>query len=210
MHLTNPNESYWPDFYAKHSQCLATPSPFAEFALGFVKTQPGSPRKKLLDIGCGNGRDSKFFAQEGLDVFAVDSFSSPDAGNFRFARCDILDFESKGFDFYYLRFVLHTLTEDQADQLLSKLGNSAPNSLIFIETRSSMGITNEDKSETYFKSPIGEEHFRMLYSKNYLDQKLLQNFLIVDSIEGAGLAVFGAEDPVCLRYVLKPLCSEPA
>lgn len=205
MHLTNPNESYWPDFYAKNSKRLAKPSPFARYALEFINNIVGdNSGKRLLDIGCGNARDSRFFAHHGLDVLAVDSFATPAAIDFGFVHCDILDLEIGCFDFYYLRFVLHTLTEAQVDLLLDKLSGASYSSLIFIETRSSKSVTDEDKSETFFRSPIGEEHFRMLYSKSYLDEKLLQKFTIVESIENTGLAVFGNEDPVCLRYILKP------
>ena len=40
--------------------------PFAE---EFVKSLSG---KKVLDFGCGNGRDSSFFVSVGLDVVGID------------------------------------------------------------------------------------------------------------------------------------------
>ena len=74
--------------------------------------------------------------------------------------------------------------------------------VIFIETRSSKGITDEAKSETFFKSSIGEEHFRLLYSQDYLSKKLEENFKIISVFEGEGCSIYKGEDPVCLRYIL--------
>jgi len=36
----------------------------------FLKYLP--PRAKILDLGCGSGRDTKYFLQAGYDVVAVD------------------------------------------------------------------------------------------------------------------------------------------
>jgi hypothetical protein len=78
-----------------------------------------------------------------------------------------------------------------------------PQTLIAFETRSTTNITKEDKLETFFKSPIGDEHFRMLYSKNYMDN-MLDNFIILESSDSADVAKFKTENPFCLRYFIKP------
>ena len=75
-------------------------------------------------------------------------------------------------------------------------------SYIFIETRSSKGITDTEKSETNFRSKIGEEHFRMLYSIDYLSDKIKKNFNISFSTEDKGLAPFRGEDPYVIRMIL--------
>jgi tellurite methyltransferase len=48
------------------------PSNLARTALRFWKTMRQEERGPLLDLGCGEGRDAVFFAQEGFDVLAVD------------------------------------------------------------------------------------------------------------------------------------------
>ena len=54
----------------------------------------------------------------------------------------------------------------------------SPGSILVAETRSTKGVTNEAKSKTFFKSSIGKEHFRMLYSLEYLFNKLSSNFYV--------------------------------
>ena len=53
--------NYWNNFYLKFK--LSKPTKFAIFVRkNFVK----SGKKKLIDIGCGNGRDSFFFSKKGF------------------------------------------------------------------------------------------------------------------------------------------------
>jgi hypothetical protein len=88
----------------------------------------------------------------------------------------LLDFDYSDYDLFYLRFVVHALKEEEFDSLINNILKLKKKVLIFIETRSSRDITNEEKSETFFKSSIGDKHFRLLYSKKYLDDKLSKYF----------------------------------
>ena len=55
----------------------------------------------ILDVGCGGGRDSKFFVQKGLKVFGVDvsdvlvKIARKEVPNAKFACGDILDIKLK-------------------------------------------------------------------------------------------------------------------
>ncbi len=53
---------YWNKFYDK--KIINKESTFAKFTYKKIKKQKG----KILDIGCGNGRDSFFFNQKGYNV----------------------------------------------------------------------------------------------------------------------------------------------
>lgn len=201
----NPNESYWNSFYNQNNELPPEPSNFAFYVLNFLQALPDkNSQKYILDIGCGNGRDSYFFASHSFKVTGIDSFSNIETDQFKFLQKNIFDCELSRFDVFYLRFVIHTLTEPECDQLFDRLALLPPESLIAIETRSTTNITEEEKSETFFKSPIGREHFRMLYSKNYMDKKLSEKFIFLESSDSSDVAKFKSENPFCLRYIIQP------
>lgn len=61
------DKSYWDTFYAANKG-VNEPSLFARWVLEQVETD-----KKIVDMGCGNGRDSIYFMENGMQVYAVDA-----------------------------------------------------------------------------------------------------------------------------------------
>jgi SAM-dependent methyltransferase len=58
---------YWGRFYTTSGHRVPSePSTFAQWVA--EQEQPG----RLLDLGCGNGRDSRFFAERGFEVVGLD------------------------------------------------------------------------------------------------------------------------------------------
>jgi hypothetical protein len=103
-----------------------------------------------------------------------------------------------------MRFFLHTLEEEKLDILMTNIHECMGNdSHIFIETRSVKGVTDKEREETFFKSSIGEAHFRMLYSLNYLEDKFKDKFTILFSEESDEFAPFKNEKPYVIRLVMK-------
>jgi len=64
-------ESYWDGYYAKASSAPVVPSQFAAFIAGEFPDAD-----LIVDIGCGNGRDSFFFADLGYSVIGIDASAS--------------------------------------------------------------------------------------------------------------------------------------
>ena len=54
--MKTKNEKYWDDFYKNF--LVKKESSFARFVYKKIQTKK---RNKLLDVGCGNGRDTFFF-----------------------------------------------------------------------------------------------------------------------------------------------------
>jgi hypothetical protein len=192
------NKEYWDNFYNKN-KVTTIESNFAKYVLKYINDN--NIDGKLIDIACGNGRDSVFFHKNKVDTTGIDLSIEIDNSTFNFIKGNLLDFDYSGYDLFYLRFVVHALKEEEFDSFINKILKLKKRSLIFIETRSSRDITNEEKSETFFKSSIGDKHFRLLYSKKYLDDKLSKSFNILESSEGK-YSKFGSDDPYCLRYIL--------
>lgn len=202
----NKNTDYWEKFYKEGtSKSLLENSDFSKFVLHYIQQKLSSmdsiSEKTLLDIGCGNGKDTFYLRENGINSFGIDM--NCDLEPPYFERKDALDI-SEAYDYYYMRFFLHTIEENQMDKLMDNiLTIMKEDSYIFIETRSTLGITSEDKKETNFKSGIGEAHFRMLYSLDYLTNKFRNKFIIVNSEESKGLAIFKGMDPYIIRMVLR-------
>ena len=202
------NDEYWNNFYSNDNELPLEPSNFAVYVLRFIQTVPDiKSYKNILSIGCGNGRDAYFFSSQGYKVTGIDSYAKVKTDKFQFLQKNIFDYEINelnAFDVCYLRFLIHTLSEQECDQLFAKLALMPPKTLILFETRSTTKITNEERLETFFSSPIGDEHFRMLYSKDYMDQKISDKFMILESSDSSDVAQFKSENPFCLRYIIQP------
>src|SRR5437870_4336134 len=59
---------YWDKFYKAGNNTFA-PSSFAEFVIksGYLKAGDS-----LLDVGCGNGRDTFYFLSNGINALGID------------------------------------------------------------------------------------------------------------------------------------------
>ena len=60
------NKNYWDRYYSK-TNGIETPSTFASYVSDLIKKG-----ESILELGCGNGRDSFYFAKKGFHVFAID------------------------------------------------------------------------------------------------------------------------------------------
>lgn len=132
---------YWNQFYTNPDEHILTPS---SFALHVQKQIP--PHSNILDIGCGNCRDSLFFAQQGHSVTAMDTsldINTPNIQhkNLQLSNNNALAYLSNTNDTYnviYMRWFLHALPLDQQQQMIlhasKKLSNKG--GTIWIENRS--------------------------------------------------------------------------
>ena len=102
-----------------------------------------------------------------------------------------------------MRFFLHTIKEEECDLILDSIHKAmASNSVLFIETRSSKEFSGKGKIVTNFKGAIGTEHFRMLYSIEFLKENLKDKFEFLYEDESKGLVPCKTEDPFIVRIIL--------
>ena len=114
---------YWNDYYSKNL-AVNTPSPFALFV--FEKYL--NSNSTLLELGCGNGRDSLFFYSKGINITAVDAsevavnkLKNLKLTNANFFCGDFVNSDfiySQKYDYCYSRFSLHAISETQENILL--------------------------------------------------------------------------------------------
>ena len=133
---------YWNSYYEKTGN-LTKPSRFARF----VRMNYLCEGASLLELGCGNGRDSLYFAEQGLKVTAVDAsdyaineLAQRNIPNAEFICEDFVQSSliySRQYDFCYSRFSLHAINAAQEDLLLFNVKNSLKSGgKFFIEVRS--------------------------------------------------------------------------
>lgn len=196
------NKDYWKNFYKDaESKSLTKPSAFSDFVLQQLSLLEWDNERTLIDIGCGNGKDLFYMRSKNINAYGVDMNLELDSEFIQ--RNDALKL-NENHDAYYMRFFLHTLEEEKLDTLMTNIHECMGNdSHIFIETRSVKGVTDKEREETFFKSSIGEAHFRMLYSLNYLENKFKDKFTILFSDESDEFAPFKSEKPYVIRLVMK-------
>ncbi len=157
-----------------------------------------SPDMKILDAGCGGGRNIIYFLREGFEVYGVDENReaidsvkqlaktlSPNlpSENFEISPVEKLPFPDEYFDWVLSSAVLHFAdNEEQFDKMLGEMWRTLkPNGILFARLASSIGI--EDKiiptQNGKYKIPDGSTRFLVdedfLVSKTKaLDAKLLE------------------------------------
>ncbi|TDF99645.1 class I SAM-dependent methyltransferase [Paenibacillus piri] len=130
-----------------------------------------TPEKRILDAGCGNGRNLVYFLRSGYKVYAVDRSEEAVAGvrrlgaklapdwsdeRVRVEPVDKMSFANDSFDVVICNAVLH-FAEHEAHfiQMVQELWRVLrPGGLLFARLASSIGI--EDKVE-----PLGASRYRL-------------------------------------------------
>lgn len=168
------SQKYWDKFYSKRHKFNS--SPFAKFVVDYL-------RGELVDLGCGNGRDLKFFRNHGLQSWGVDEISkapyitTQDVGEY------IKEYESP--DNVYTRFFWHAINRKRRLTILKWTKKN-----IFIEAR-----TTEDKPKDIYG-----KHDRILVDVPELVKDLKDNgFTIGFMREGYNMSKFKGENPHLIR-----------
>ena len=195
---------HWNKFY-KSGIAPSEPSPFALEVKSKISND-----SKILEMGCGNGRDTRFFASSGNYVsafdrsseainFCMDEHSDVDA-DFRSGTLSELEYDQNSFDVVYSRFVLHSMSKEEEITVLRESFNVLKDGgKIFIECRS-VGDPLYRKGDILSHTEKVEGHYRRFIVLDELIHELEDiGFEIISSIESKGLAVDKNEDPMVLR-----------
>jgi SAM-dependent methyltransferase len=143
------------------------------------------PRMRVLDAGCGGGRNLVYFLREGYDVCAVDQSAEAvaqvralaaalaprlPAENFRVESVERMSFDDASFDFVISSAVLH-FARDEA-QWAAMAGEMwralKPGGIFFARLASSIGIESEVRliEGRRYRLPDGSDRF-------LVDEKML-------------------------------------
>lgn len=201
---------YWQNVYAR-KPIPQYPSQFA------VSLMPELERgSRVLDIGCGNGRDALFFASQGLHVLGADAALSglekASAANHPNASFEQLDLykaamvteftkrHSGEFDVIYARFFLHAISEEGEKVFWRVVRDCAKaGARVYIEARTINDLETH-KGQRVSEAEVITDHYRRFIITNELHyQAKRHGFELLYQVEGTGLAKFRDEDPPVLR-----------
>ena len=196
---------HWDEYYEK-AIAPSYPSPFAKY----VEKKLGT-KKNILEIGCGNGRDAKFFSSKGHQVTGLDRSSKAVALcktkyreepiEFFFGSVtDIVKTNKKKYDLIYSRFVIHAIPLNEEIEMLQISYNLLnKDGQFFVECRSIKDPLSL-KGKILSPNERVEGHYRRFIALEELTKRLIQvGFEVVETIESNGLAKFQEEDPVVIR-----------
>jgi len=201
-------ESFWLQYYSGSisgdTALEEAPSPFA------IEVNPKLvPNRTLLEIGCGNGRDSCLFASNKLTVCATDickagveitkrKLPAPSCA----LVAGVRGLPESSVDYAYARFVLHALTEEEQHDLFSWIKRNVKHNF-FIETRS-LKDARFGKGTEVSRNAFVDSHYRRFMSADDLIQAAARAGLAVEDViettPGSG------SDGACvLRATIAPL-----
>lgn len=202
---------YWDSFYETWPD-----SPPSQFA-ALVASEYAHRGSRLYDLGCGNGRDSKFFSDYGIRVAASDasatvisrlreshanshsiSFDVVDFSNNQELKSHIQDHKLSGTpSLYYARFVLHTLEDATLKSFITVIRDS-------VVEGDSIALEFRTRKDDRLSGKITQAHFRRgLDSADVLRYFFEDKFDVIHSVEGFGLAVHGSDDAHVARVVIR-------
>jgi trans-aconitate methyltransferase len=182
------NNKYWKQFYKKN-EAPTEHSSFAKFCTKYIKNN-----NFILDLGCGNGRDTRFLAKYCGVIVGIDKATeSEDGDKYFFIKKDFKEAEiikSRNIDVYYTRFFLHSISNEDILFLLDSVKNG---SRLMIECRA-----KEDNPLIY------KNHERNLIDYKWLLSELKErNFKVIFKKKSKGLAKYKEEDPCVIRIIAK-------
>ena len=206
------DKEYWTKFYSKNidNKELLKPTPFAKFLINedyIVK------KNNLIELGCGNGRDTIFFAKQGLHVTAIDQcenttkqLNTVDNINSYHADFTRLIESKNNFDVVYSRFTLHSITDEDEERTLGWIHNNLnKDGLLCIEARTLKdpiyGLGQDMGNNVWF---YNEHHRRFIDAEGFVKKLKNFDFKIILSEEKNGFAKMGMDnDPVVLRVIAR-------
>lgn len=174
------NEEYW---NAKWEQ--AERVSVSNYAKRCYAQMAGSNYQTLLDVGCGNGKDSLYFAQKGIHVTSVDfsgaaieqlkqMIAGKGLSNISAIKKDITDLniDDNSFDVVYAHLSLQYFDDEVTTKVFDRLYRILkPGGMIFIRCKSTddrlYGQGEKIRDDMFIKG-----HTRHFFSKQYLSVKL--------------------------------------
>jgi SAM-dependent methyltransferase len=210
-----PNRSHWNGFYASSKR----PQPPSQFAAMFVREVASGDQ--VLDLGCGDGRDTAFFCEHELRVIALDYSPSAikivkkikDSRNFRIWPdiCNVYDFiDIKKYSerhrgkmaHVYARFFFHALRlEGQHNALSLAHAVLTPGGRLWAEFRTPLDPRAAVGEPLGGNERVDGHYRRFIDPDDFVRDLRARGFEVEYMVSGFGMAKFRSEDPHVARVI---------
>lgn len=191
-------QQYWNSFYSKQNIEIKNPSTFAIFMKDYI-----SKNDKVLELGCGNGRDTLYLKDYCSEILAIDSSEETinnllnlKLQNNNFKCLDVSSIEKIEYlpSIVYSRFFLHSIDENSEKILFNWLGKLPAETMFCLECRSDKDIE--------LPKHFGNTHYRRGINLENLVFSLKNiGYDIIFFTESNGLALYKDEDPIVIRLI---------
>ena len=214
------DKSYWDRFYSTDYPYIQGQSTFAEFVYNsyIKKHNDANVFLRVADLGCGNGRDSNFFANKGNILHSVDqsNVNIEHENITMYSNNDVVEYlKSKALvDIVYMRWFLHAIPYDVGDKIFKgAVNNLKPGGLVCVEVRSLedknlLTTSVYDSTDRSYKT----SHKRWPYTKSQLTQLGDKYGCTVEILEQGSFSPNPSTetpDPLLLRVVFKKRSNIP-
>jgi len=204
------DKNYWKDIYSKQSEG-DRPSLFAQYIVDTLDIEG----KRLIELGCGNGRDAIYFANANAIVDALDQCDNIiELLDYRFHKLDNLHFkcldftsmsDGNAYDVVYSRFTLHSISKPQEENVLRwAYRNLAKKGKLCIEVRGQkneiyrVGTPVEGEPDAFI---LNDHYRRFIHFETICDELKNIGFQIDFAKEQKGFAPFNGTDETYIRII---------
>ena len=206
---TEHRSDYWDEYYAARATTRRPlPSQFATFVAGELDRP-----HRVIELGCGNGRDSIFFSSYGHEVVGVDGSEAAVAASSHLAEAlgeqatfvqsaiddpalaDRLG-EGDGPKALYARFFIHAITDEEEQVLLDLAATvTNPGDLLAVEYRTIRDQVGAKETETHYR--------RFVLPATFQARALERGFEVTYAVEGFGFAKYRHDDAYVARTLFR-------
>jgi adenylylsulfate kinase-like enzyme/SAM-dependent methyltransferase len=206
---------HWDKYYDGQSQ-LPEPSSFAVAVAESVRL---TAQDRVLDYGCGNGRDTFYFgatsSATGIEIStaAIETCNRFKDNHINFDRIQFIGLADNNLvdiirDFkptlFYSRFVLHAMTAPLEAQLLDALAAAvAPDCYVAFECRTIRDPMFLHGTKVSANERIFGHYRRFIIPEELIDALNRRGFKVIIQSESRGIAPLGEDDPSLLRLLVQ-------
>jgi SAM-dependent methyltransferase len=206
---TEHRSDYWDEYYAARATTRRPlPSQFATFVAGELERP-----HRVIELGCGNGRDSIFFASYGHQVTGVDGSEAAvqacsalagalgESATFLQSAIDdpaLADrlSGSEGPHLLYARFFVHAITDAEEQRFLDLAAAlTSPGDVLAVEYRTVRDQVGAKETGAHYR--------RFVLPATFQARALERGFEVTYAVEGFGFAKFRHDDAYVARTIFR-------